>query len=640
MTLHKPSYFVERLQIISQNNVVYDEKFHKGLNILWGANSSGKTTVLHFLYYAMGGNTPNWKPKANSCEKVFAQVSVNEESITTMREFREGQNAPLSIYYGNLENSQKAPITEWSKFPYARGRSGKDSYSQVLFDALEMPYVPVGDVNVTMYQLLRLAYQNQMTSPQKMFRADEYDPNLVKETVGDYVCGIFNPNLYQNQLKVRKLSKQIQNLNGEQSGLHRALGIVGEDFDISGILSEQKNTLSELSEVQSRLEKLSNLDDDNPKKSLAQKKKLRQLKKSLDNDAIEISSIELEISSIEFQTLENSKFVESLEHNLIALNDSDATRQFLGNVKFEYCPECLAPINHTDPDTCRLCKTYLSEGLQQGHRLRLKRELEMQIEESRRISVNLFEETEDLKQKYSLMSRRNEKEKSEYISEKAVPLSEAQQKIQELSVRVGYLNRQLEILEDRLRIGQRIDAILRKLVSLKAEKSLLDEKIKIGISAQTEAKIRSKNLISEKLIELLNRDLPREDSFNNIRSVSFEFGTEDISVNGETRFAASSSVYLKNCFGLALLLASLQDAEFRFPRILILDALEDKGLEEARIHNFQNLLLEYSENSLVDHQIILTSQTLSESLQRDDLVINRRYLDGDHTLEFPDSVIA
>ena len=638
MTLNKPSYFLRRLQILAHNTIVYDQVFRKGLNVLWGANASGKTTVLQFIYFAMGGKTPNWKPIAKSCEGVFAELIVNDQIITTYREYRPQQFAPMSIFYGTLEEAKLAPINDWFKFPYSRGKgsSGKESFSQVLFNALDMPYVPVKDANVTMYQVLRLAYQNQLTSPEKLFRDDDFDSKLVKQTVGDFLCGVFNPQLYENQLLVRELTKSIQSLSGEQSGLKDALGVVGEDFDIAGIANEQRSVISELEEIRERLSKLIFDTEGQETAILAdQKVELAKLKKSLDKNNIEMSKQELEISSLEFQLIENSDFVASLQSNLIALEKSDWTRQAIGEMNFDFCPQCLAPVKESSPESCRLCKTHLDDGLKNGHRLRLKRELQMQISESEKISESIVEELRMTKQTFAKLVRESKKQQHEYVARKTIPVSATQVKIQELSERTGYLGRQLEILEDRLRIGQRIDLIIAKLIKLKATKGTLDEKIKLGLSAQTQAKNRSKALITKYLVELLNRDLPREDSFANIKSISFDFGEEKISVNGLDRFAASSSVYLKNCFGLAMLLASMEDLNFRFPRLLILDAIEDKGLEEERIHNFHELVKEYSENATAQHQIILTSQTLADSLQDEKYIIDKRYLKGDHSLSFP-----
>lgn len=40
----------------NHGEVAYDEKFHQGINIICGDNSSGKSTITHFIFFALGGD--------------------------------------------------------------------------------------------------------------------------------------------------------------------------------------------------------------------------------------------------------------------------------------------------------------------------------------------------------------------------------------------------------------------------------------------------------------------------------------------------------------------------------------------------------------------------------------------------------
>lgn len=60
MTTSKSTLFVNRFIVISTNgNTAYDETFHQGVNIIRGKNSSGKSTIMNLLFYALGGNYKN-----------------------------------------------------------------------------------------------------------------------------------------------------------------------------------------------------------------------------------------------------------------------------------------------------------------------------------------------------------------------------------------------------------------------------------------------------------------------------------------------------------------------------------------------------------------------------------------------------
>jgi hypothetical protein len=133
------------------------------------------------------------------------------------------------------------------------------------------------------------------------------------------------------------------------------------------------------------------------------------------------------------------------------------------------------------------------------------------------------------------------------------------------------------------------------------------------------------NTIASLVIEILKRDLPRETRFQSAESVSFDFGRNQVAVEGRTNFAASSMVLLKNGFHLALLLASLEHEYFRYPRLALFDNVEDKGMEVARSHNFQSVVVELSEQASVDHQIILTTSMMNPTLEDDSYVIGPAY---------------
>ena len=51
------NFFVNRLYVLTETGkVAYDEQFHHGVNIIRGTNSSGKSTVMRLLFYALGGD--------------------------------------------------------------------------------------------------------------------------------------------------------------------------------------------------------------------------------------------------------------------------------------------------------------------------------------------------------------------------------------------------------------------------------------------------------------------------------------------------------------------------------------------------------------------------------------------------------
>ena len=69
-----------------KGKIAYDEKFHRGVNIIRGNNSSGKSTITHFIFYVLGGAFNDWVKEAKKCSHVIAEIEINKAIITLKRE--------------------------------------------------------------------------------------------------------------------------------------------------------------------------------------------------------------------------------------------------------------------------------------------------------------------------------------------------------------------------------------------------------------------------------------------------------------------------------------------------------------------------------------------------------------------------
>lgn len=61
MTSYSPMISVRRMIVKREANSVYDAAFHPRLNIIRGENSSGKSTLLDFMFYGLGGEVSDWR---------------------------------------------------------------------------------------------------------------------------------------------------------------------------------------------------------------------------------------------------------------------------------------------------------------------------------------------------------------------------------------------------------------------------------------------------------------------------------------------------------------------------------------------------------------------------------------------------
>jgi DNA repair exonuclease SbcCD ATPase subunit len=135
-----PTLALNRLLVFRKGQPVYDQKFHFGVNIIRGTNGSGKSTIMDFIFYALGGEVlgptvQEWKEYAALCDTVVAEVTINDATVTLRREITQERSRPLSLFFDRLEVANRSVAEGWQTFPYAR-QERRESFSQILFRAL------------------------------------------------------------------------------------------------------------------------------------------------------------------------------------------------------------------------------------------------------------------------------------------------------------------------------------------------------------------------------------------------------------------------------------------------------------------------------------------------------------------------
>ena len=173
--------FLNRLVIYTEEMAIaYDEKYHRGVNIIRGDNSSGKSTITHFIFFVLGGAFSDFVPEAKRCSQVVAEVEINGAIFTIKRYLEKTDDdkistqAPMFIFWGPFEESKNPPEDKtWQKFGY-KTTDNKKSFSNVLFDLLKLPIVK-GDSNITMHQILRLIYVDQESPTNSLFYYESFD---------------------------------------------------------------------------------------------------------------------------------------------------------------------------------------------------------------------------------------------------------------------------------------------------------------------------------------------------------------------------------------------------------------------------------------------------------------------------------
>ena len=194
----------------------------------------------------------------------------------------------------------------------------------------------------------------------------------------------------------------------------------------------------------------------------------------------------------------------------------------------------------------------------------------------------------------------------------------------------------LERLRDRV---LEVQALIEEKAELQKQIGALRDRLRTLQAASARRRSLAMSMVSDIARDILRQDLERQVEFRNAQAVAIKFADNSVMVDGVLNFAESSNVILKNTAILSLLLGATQDRDFYHPQFILMDNIEDKGMEQVRSHNFQEIVARASESADIEHQIIFTTSMISPELDDERYTIGPYYThDGDRSLALPKGI--
>jgi len=631
---YEPTLIVTRMVVQRGEKVVYDEAFHAGVNVVRGENSSGKSTVLNFLFYGLGGDLTDWSTVARLCSRVIVEVSLNGNKATLSREISVSSSMqPMDIFGGTYVDSLKAPRSEWTRYPYRSGEN-RESFSQALFGLLGIPEVS-SDLSghITMHQILRLLYADQLSPVENIFRAVPFDRADLRETVGRLLCGAYDSTVYDNEQKIRELNKEFDTINGQLRSLFSVLGKADQAFTLDWIDAQRKSLEEEQKQTQRAIEEAEQKLYSSSKHDKLTLTQQERAYKEVQTHQASLISLKHQRDALALTIADSDAFIASLKSKLEALRDSSRIVEHIGEVRFQNCPACYSPIDgEHSTHACHLCKTPFDSSQTRS-----------------RISALIMDTGLQAKQSTSLQRKREEKaveidasiteaeskwrEASRRLSAlQSLPSTNEREKLRELHRKSGYIQRQIEDLDQKARLA----ATVRELSDRKAELQSSIAKLRSANEAlraqQASTLAKAYTLISQEVKTLLDHDLKRQDVFENPRHVNFTFEGNQITVDDEGYFSASSRAILRSSFFLGFFAAATKNPFFRHPRFCMIDTQENMGVEAIRSQNFQLQILRVSKESKVEHQLIFATAMIEPELEDEAYTVGAFSTNADRTI--------
>lgn len=628
MTRFDPSLRLSRLVVLKDGQRAYDERFHSGVNIIRGVqgqgNSVGKSTIADMIFFALGGDLTKWKEEAKLCDFAYAEVVLNGTTVTLCREISDQSRRPMSIFYGEFEKAHASAGDGWQVYPYQRYQD-RQSFTQILFRLLDMPEVPSeAEANITMHQILRLMYVDQMTSVDRIFRAEDKDSTQRRQAVGDLLCGVFDDRIYPAQIELRTKERDYEIAVQQYGALSRALTKAGESFNLDFVAGRRREVVAELQAVRAQIDELRKRRFDTGG-SDADQSIIDQLQRDLAKVNADLADMRSNVTALTYGIQDADLLIEETERTLTRLKEGELALGAIGPITFAFCPSCLSELDDVAEHQCKLCHKDLDPSAGQARTARMRNELSMQLRESHRLQERRRAAFSVLRTQITKMEAVRNSLADEFITLSRDYVTEADAQIDRLNGRVGYLERELVDIAREADLAQQLAELSDKRNELNAEIQKLRDDIGVWKDQKDKRQGAVYRLIMQNTANILAEDLLTEEGFTSSSNVYFDFAEDRVVVNGKTGFSASSLTLLRNAFHLALHIASCENKTLRYPRFLLMDNIEDKGMTEARSQNFQRMIVRMSEELDVEHQIIFTTSMIDPTLDTAQFTIGEKY---------------
>lgn len=188
--------------------------------------------------------------------------------------------------------------------------------------------------------------------------------------------------------------------------------------------------------------------------------------------------------------------------------------------------------------------------------------------------------------------------------------------------------------------AEKYEQLIEEKSKLEAQKEEIERYIAASKGKIEQNRRKVEQSILENGVYLLKHDQDRQTEFMNATDFKVNY-KQDIAYISDSRIklSASSSFYKKLAARFALFLSSLQIDSMLYPHLMFTDNMEDKGMEENRSKNFQNVIvnrlqeLASSRTPHIPYQLIFATSNIADELNKPEYTIGEYYTTDNKSLK-------
>lgn len=619
----------------------YIVNFKEGLNFISGPLSTGKSSIVELIDYALGKeNHKSYIEIKKSCSDVELVLFISKKKYKIVRPLFDFKR-PVKIFEWNEELEK---FNEEFQLAEIDSPSNEKSLSAFLLREVGLPNIKIANQSFSFRDLFKYSYISQSKiDSENLLNEKIWHYNFKRKYTFEIIFGIYNELLGDLKQQLKNKNIEINSLQNKRDGIYEFLKNL--DLIDTGAFQENKERIHRRIKIKkSRLYDLKKKGKYRSKGSLYLENQIITIKSKIEDL---INEIEKKNQYIEKLTLLRNQYIGDIEKIKFIIEGANSFRKF----EFDTCPSCLSELQVIDSvnehDNCNLCGNKLKD-------LTLE-EIDTFKSEIRRITMksNSLIKFIDI-QKVQLSDLNIEKNRlyemlikkqnlldhiqSEYVS----PYIE---QIERLNYEIGVLIESEEQLNEKLKVINQFAKINNEIINEEANKSNLEEQIK-SVETNTITKeevIKDLSQLFEEILskfsfpKLNNAYIKESDYLPYVRGVKYDdLGSGGaVTMTTMAYYLSIALLKLKNKNHLGLLIMDSPRKNLGADANLD-DEFKDEAIFNSIIKYFMSIFDGENNDDLEEIQLIIVSNGTPEYLDKKDLIIE---FDGEGNKGLPYGLI-